>query len=524
MLAQVARTVVRAARNRAVKLTGARTVECRCCFDHPCRKEGANGHIVGCITDPGNHGRLWRTIMMVPWHRCYYAYSHTPCACNLIKAVRNRVLQDVPKVSRRGFNALKRTHKTLFKSSARLRPYSYAQILRGYTGGKLRAYERAYEHIVKFGLTVKEAVCACFVKMERWNPLDGWKDPRVIQFRPKTFTLSLMRFVKPIEEWLYHKLWKGLPCFSKGKTNREIAADILALWTKYGKCLKLDCSRFDAHVRAELLKLSHEFYRRLIPDDELRWLNAQQIHNKVKGMGIYYRIHGSRMSGDADTALGNCYLMVLMTVAAMDAMGYKRSSYGFYDNGDDLLLFHKNPEEFRHELVKWFYEFGQDLEVEGLFTEFSDIEFCHTKPVLVGDEWTMVRDPARVMSHAVCGSKYFGDQKSIANMCHTVGSCELSLNAGVPVLQEFAKMLMRLGEGGKFVSDSHIKQYYRATQDSPGKLRGEKDITVNARLSMAAAWDISVPEQLRIENWCRKVRTLPTTFPFEMYSEQHRGG
>jgi hypothetical protein len=398
-------------------------------------------------------------------------------------------------------------------------------VVAGYSGGKKKLYEVAWKSLLSCAIQARDAVVKCFVKLERWNPLSGDKDPRIIMFRSKRFTLAMLRYVKAIEEHVYRFKWNGTSIFSKGKTNEEISQLVEAKFKRHGCCISVDCSRFDAHVRAQALLITHVAYMTWITSLEFAELLAMTIKNRVRGAGMAYEVHGGRCSGDADTALGNCWLMLLMLVTALSKI-LLWSAFDLLINGDDALVF-ISPEFVDMViplLVSQFQAFGHEIEIDAVYYRFEDIEFCHTKPINLGRGCTMIRDPRRVMSHAVCGSKYFGSHKSIKNLCFTIGSCELSLNSGVPVLQEFAKMLMRLGEGGKMLDDGHISQLYHATQDSPGALRKETPITGNARLDMAISWDIPICEQLRLERWCRAQKTLPNHFPIEPPTWTWRGG
>jgi hypothetical protein len=440
---------------------------------------------------------------------------------------------DVPPLTKRGFHMMRGAiDKMVTGMRTPILPWTYQKVINTYTGGKKKLYEAAWQSLKQHALIARDAYAKVFVKMERWNPDDGEKDPRIIQFRNKRFSLSLARWIKPVE----HELYKWTPepnrlrVFSKCLTNEQIARLALAKWNRIGGfALKLDCSRFDAHVRAKALRLEHEVYLRLFGFNPKRvgWWDSVllalcagtlaemllwQIRNLAKGAGLIYWVLGGRDSGDMNTASGNCLLMVAMTMAAMKSQRISSTDYEMLDNGDDMILFVRRC--CLRKLVADFYDMGHELKVEKVISEFEDLEFCHTKPIRTVRGLTMVRDPARVTSHALCGSKYFGDAKSRANLLHTIGSCELSLNAGVPILQSFAKMMLKWGEGGHMLDDASIKQTYAARLDSK-TLRTTLPITNEARVSMANAWGVSPAQQLYWEAIFEKHTTVPECFPLQ---------
>ena len=143
--------------------------------------------------------------------------------------------------------------------------------------------------------------------------------------------------------------------------------------------VSLDASRFDQHVSKELLEIEHSIYMHMCPSGELRRLLQWQLHNKgVSSQGIRYHTRGKRMSGDMNTALGNCILMILMVSAFMDGR-----KYDMLDDGDDGLLIVEEDE------YAWvcqnaepaFLNFGMEIKVENVARSLEEVEWCQSNPI-----------------------------------------------------------------------------------------------------------------------------------------------
>lgn len=235
------------------------------------------------------------------------------------------------------------------------------------------------------------------------------------------------------------------------------------------------------------------------------------------------------MSGDMNTALGNCIIMSVM-VASYFHQRCPGIKWDMLDDGDDCLVFVEEgdyPRATRH-LISEFLDYGMELTVEPPARKFTDIEFCRGRPVYDGHRWRFVLDPVRVLSNAATGKVLGHETKARLS---SIGRCELILNAGIPVLQEWALALMRAGEPPAKVaafgrrakahqvkgrtwkpldrSDSYywrLKAENRSLDDA-----AELPITGEARRSFAAAWGVSIERQLEWESYLKNL-VVHTTF------------
>jgi hypothetical protein len=208
------------------------------------------------------------------------------------------------------------------------------------------------------------------------------------------------------------------------------------------------------------------------------------------------------MSGDANTALGNCLLMCIFVRAAMRSLGVDK--WDILDDGDDCLLFIPKSEEGKLKpLTKLFLSYGQELKLENRAEVMEKIVFCQHQPVIVDGEWRMVQDWKKVLSTRAGGSSLWTNPVLFRGMLHAVGLCELSLSRGVPILQEFASALIRMGDGTipkAFACE--FENWRRAVATGEISLR-TTPVSLLTRESFADAFGVSVVDQLEIESRLR---------------------
>jgi hypothetical protein len=280
--------------------------------------------------------------------------------------------------------------------------------------------------------------------------------------------------------------------------------------------VSLDASRFDLHVHEELLKLEHAIYIAMNSDPEFAKLLSWQINNVgVTSLGFKYKCRGRRMSGDMNTALGNCILMIIMVATFM-----RGRRYDVLDDGDDCLLI------VERSTLPWvlanahsgFLEFGMEIKIENVAHSLEEVEWCQCRPIMVADDKVkFIRNPAKVFSTALGGTKYFVQEGARRKLVNTIGMSELILNLGVPILQEFALALMRNAETTGSLSLREMESYnHRLKRELPAlNMRhlarvDPRPITPVARASFHKAFGFTPTEQLLIER-----RLAEWTFSFK---------
>ena len=446
-------------------------------------------------------------------------FIHSNCLCNQITALRNRVLCVVPTSDVGAMLQLKKWIQRLARRMPRCYPISSDQFLSAYTGSKLARYTQASESLKRDPVTKRDAQVTMFVKRERILLTDEKPDPapRAIQYRNARYGLELGCYLKPIEHMLYSYRGDGklLPpdvMVAKGMNSYQRAEAIARKLARFRDpaVLQLDVSRFDQCVSREALIAEHALYQIVTPDPKLRQLLSWQLTNYGRSSaGVKYVSDGRRMSGDMNTALGNCVLMIAML--SYCCRGY---SYDILDDGDDALLFVElaDADRVAEQLQLHYRRFGFNLKVESIVSGpdmLHRICFCQARVVAL-DSTTlrMVRDYRKVF-RSLTTSEGLNQPLTRATRVAQLALCELALSAGVPVLQSYCLALLRsavraganIGVGPVDVSSLFDPQLrYRYELD--GVTKAEPcEITQVARLSYAVAFECPIPEQLALEQY-----------------------
>jgi hypothetical protein len=383
-----------------------------------------------------------------------------------------------------------------------------------YGGAKKARYLQAVDKYLKFGVRSFDANCTMFVKPERFD--GGEKinpDPRAIQFRSAVYCVALARFLQPIEHYIYEM--SGFSCgvpesrnIAKGLNQTQRAELLHCKMAAFRRpvVISLDASRFDKHVDIELLKVEHSVYASVNPSFEFRSLLAMQLVNKVTtSTGLKYVVQGRRMSGDMNTALGNCLLMLIMLFSYLKFVEIRK--WDSLDDGDDCLLI---VEEEVLDLIQatvfpHFREYGMSMKVECVAHSIYEVIFCQSSVV----EWSearfkFVRNYKAVISKSLSGIRHWQDPKYRIKVLRAIAMCELVLNLGVPVLQSFACALLR--NVGKpidldLASDglrARVSRELRALGVPLSRLKPQL-VAECARTSFAAAFHCPVEEQVAYE-------------------------
>lgn len=493
-----------------------------------------------------HHSRKWMRVASVLPPGAHNPFTHYGCTHNEIVGLRNRVLGAVPQPTRQGLTNLWDTTRLICSNLPKVTSWPIDRMPYMYSGRKRERYLRAVQQVRRGRYKPKDASVQCFVKFEKLffkdekpNP-----DPRIIQYRSARYCVKLAQHLKPCEEYLYELHGDGtvLPetrIIGKGLSQGQRATLLKNKWRKFVRpvAISLDCTRFDKHLNKPLMRIEHHVYQHMNADPEFKQLLSRQLVNRgYTRSGIRYSVVGRRMSGDMNTALGNCVVMVIMVATVMRLAGLR---YEMIDDGDDCLVIVEQSDQALAEraLLKHFSTFGMVLKLENISTVFEQVEWCQCRPVFVNyDTVRFVRNPVKVFTHAISGSKYFGGLASRKKMVNTIGLCELALNQGVPVMQEFALALIRNADTDRthtLVEGDDI--YYRVHRE----LKARKwrnlskatplPVTSRARTSFALAWGISPHKQRRIEaffkEWTFNLEGevyVPDLINVEAWSENRR--
>lgn len=455
----------------------------------------------------------------MPWvdEAQFLTFCHHDCIHNQLLAVANRVMGVVPRPSKDGLARLYVAADWVASQLPLCYPEDYYVMPNRYGGSKRTRYLQATDEVLAFGLSARDASIKMFVKCEKLEP-DPDKpnpDPRAIQFRNAKYCVELARYLKPIEEHLYllsgvSRGVKPTRCIAKGLNQverAELLVEKLGAFTD-PVVLSLDASRFDKHVDVELLKVEHRVYTLLCFCAYFAWLLTLQLKNScTSSRGLKYKVLGKRMSGDMNTALGNCLLMVIFLVAFM----WWCSKWDVLDDGDDVLLLveRRDLPRVMRSVKPDFLEFGMEMKVEKVTDDLHQIVFCQSQVIeFTPGRFKFTRNPWKVLSCALAGTKYFTQPGARPKLLFSIGLCELILNLGVPILQEFALAVLRncgASRGLELAPDGSLMSRVRREMRVLGLKTLERvdpqPIADCARVSFARAFGTEPFRQVQIERW-----------------------
>jgi hypothetical protein len=310
-----------------------------------------------------------------------------------------------------------------------------------------------------------------------------------------------MRYVKALEA-RFPTLTDstGTSMFFKGMNQQLRAETMLLKWEYFDDPVAImgDGKHWDVNVTTRQLLVKHQLYRWVIRDEEFHRVCAKELSTKVRTrLGVRATYTGNVRSGSADTGAGNSLLAVIMLLDYFECVGITR--YAIADDGDDFHIYveRSDLDTVLATIVERFALYGHELKLEGVADCIHQIDFCQSRLVKTVAGPVMVRDPRKVLSNALCTNK-FKSPKAMKRFVRSVGECELSLNHGVPILQDFALALLRNTPDVRPLPPWEVEAFQHRVW-LLDRERGPGSITPEARTSFEKAFDIPVGEQERIE-------------------------
>lgn len=388
--------------------------------------------------------------------------------------------------------------------------WTFEQFIFSLPPHKRKLYIAAAGSLARVALRLMDAFITMFTKSEKTECLEKEHPvPRAIQPRTPRYCYSLGRIIKPMEEPIYegmanvwntdHVVFKGMNALEQGECLRN-------KWDKFSDpvAVGLDASRFDQHCSKEALMYEHAFYLSLVPKQhkaELKTLLRMQLDNRgvsytKNGDKVKYRVEGCRMSGDMNTAMGNCILMCAM----LNRFCYEKNlRTELANNGDDCVMIMEKTDlnNFMTGLTEWFLNYGFTMVVEQPVSVFEKIIFCQTQPVSVtGRGWVMTRNPFVAMSKDCIMTRMPKNKEAFDTWRSTVAIGGLSLNDGLPVMPNYYNCLKR---GSKALPKWTMPIFYHSgfTMLLKGMKFINLPVTIDTRISFWKAFDI-LPEDQKI--------------------------
>lgn len=453
--------------------------------------------------------------------------------------VESRVLIATPTPEDGAMGELSRASRKLaYRVGARLgRPWSDDQVLAWIAklpARKRVRYNEAFLSLRERPFEPADARVKCFIKIEQTRIKEGkFPKPRMIQFRSARYLVHVARYIKPIEHCFYQStgvFGPGQTC-AKNMNNATRGRKLVELCRSFADSdfLALDGASFDAHVNVPLLKLEHGFYAAMAKSagwaqcdiSTMRRVLRMQLKNQVSGRfpdgTVSYTVTGNRMSGDLNTALGNCVIMSCMTHFAFDhEVG--QGNWRMLDDGDDCSVIVSRRHCGSREVgavLDWYGKFGMDMRLDGRGSAQDPecVEFCQSHPVSVGGDWRMVRDWEKVLATTSSGVNWHLTIGGFRTYAGAVGIGDGILNEGIPVLQEWANYLRKVAAVRGPLRDPDKTTMEWRFQEIP-VLSLERvrvvEILDSTRSSFARAFGINPATQARLEDM---IRALPVETP-----------
>jgi len=379
--------------------------------------------------------------------------------------------------------------------------YSLEQVRDHYKGSKRTRYQQAYDSLSSKPFNpYKDSFLSTFLKAEKID-FSVKKDPapRVIQPRHPRFNLHFGKYILPLEWKLYKAVGKlyRYPSIAKGFNAEELGDIVSKKWKLFQNpcAVSLDASRFDQHISKEALRFTHSVYKRFNADPEFSELLAQLYTNRgiatAKDGSFFYRTQQGRMSGDMDTALGNCLLMSAMVYSYAKSKGIPHEAI---DNGDDITVIMDKEDlgKFTDGFYEWFNELGFTMKIESQSTCLEKLEFCQMTPVRISGKWRFTRLIKSISKDLT----FICDPEEIPGRLDMIGTAGLICCDGVPVYNSFYRAIKRIGvpTTRKLNGDNSWTAFW-----GRGMKSHSKTICESSRVSFYLATGINPTRQVELE-------------------------
>lgn len=303
--------------------------------------------------------------------------------------------------------------------------WSPNQVIRSRPSSMRKKYVKAFTTTI----SKLHSYVLMFIKYEKMHKRD--KAPRAIQYRNSIFTARFARYILAIESAIYRSTYSNLGhrIFAKGRNQRERAGDLLKGYQQFEnpKIYLVDHKAFDSSVQPFHLYATHIIYEQMVGGGVRDYYRCQYYNKGFTRYGTKYECDARRMSGDADTALGNSIInyFTLKYMFGVDSV--------VYCDGDDSVVF--TPNHVKPPSGTGFNSAISEVKY------FQEIEFCQCKPMLTKENgWIMAREPIRAVTRMLtkCG------QSANADYVYTVGLGEAMASPEVPVIGAVVEQYMRL--------------------------------------------------------------------------------
>lgn len=381
-------------------------------------------------------------------------FSHASTVGNMSWAVRERVLGSIQdghweptlrpaRFGSPGLHWFRRRVRLALGSG--FSPITHDAYCEKYTGSRRAVYQRAAASLQRRPVERQDSHVTAFLKAEKWSRAAA---PRVISPRDPRYLMSVGVFIAPLEHSLYAAVRRGMGhrVIMKGLGQEERAAVAVEHWSSFKDpiAVGLDASKFDQHCSPEALQYEHGFYTHAYNGDPelaklLSWQLVNRVYANLDDGKCKWVQEGGRMSGDVNTALGNCLLSSGMLYGFAHELGVRIRAMV---DGDDCVVFMERAEltRFMERLPGWYRERGFRMKIEGPYENLWNIEFCQSKLLLL-ETPIFVRNPYKAVNQDHTWIHVGGISHD--EVLTATGLGGLSIYGHVPVLGAYYSMLAK---------------------------------------------------------------------------------
>jgi len=429
--------------------------------------------------------------------------AYQGCVRNEFVALNERHLKEVPEPSaaaqsiwEHSFSLLREAYPVHpFKT-----PLSRQEVIEKSPQNRRNRIRNAFSNIDKNGWSDAYARVKCFTKFETFPDPDSEREmtkaARLIQHRSDEYCYTLARFLKRIEWRVLYKNARGKHAgrrlFAKGMTPAQKGSWVRSAWDCFARpvAVLMDHSAYDSHLTNDKRKWERMFYEEYYPGNkQLKHLLYLQKHNKCRTRhGIRYTMDGTMCSGDYNTSLGDNVINQAILLYATRNVDCR-----ILCDGDDSVVVMDQSDLSLFD-SECFAQVGLTTKVE-YANLIQAVEFCQSRPIQTSVGTVYVRNPNRVLTKTAYTTKTYHGQGWL-RLLKSIGLSELASNRGVPVLQAYAQMLIRIAgpvdhfkhEVDEILAHRSVKQTFDPAT-----------ITPEARLDFMLAFDYSPELQIALE-------------------------
>lgn len=402
--------------------------------------------------------RVVHEMFRLPWSYHETTMIHNGGLQDESVSLANRVLLPVPtpNVQSDAWRMFVATAKKVARLAGHTQKWTYGRFCRHYKGKLKTRYENAVKSLLQSPVEKRDSNVQSFVKAEKWTRANfSIKPPRAIQARHPRYNVEMGVHLKPIEERIYrlhtNKSGRWFPrtrVIAKGLNQEQRAQLFIDKVNAFEDpvIIPLDAKKFDAHVHELTLRVEHMVYMMMDSDPEFARLLGWQLRNVgYTKHGIRYRVDGRRMSGDMNTALGNCLIMICLVASLCRRLKIK---YDMMDDGDDCMLIIERADLARLQttLPQHFLDCGFEMTVGAAESDFRKVDFCQCRCTYVNGKYKFIRNWQEVIRKSFSSNQHYRDKGGFRIM-KSIAMAESILNDGVPILSKFATCWRQKLEG-----------------------------------------------------------------------------